>query len=602
MKTFKRIILLLFLFIFSQLFSSINQLEGFRLGPLFFLQEDSLLRKTDITADSLYKLKKFDLALKKAFQILNSLDKNEIDIHLQTNFLIGNIFYETSSYKNGIQYFRKNLNFILSDSLFNEKKIINNENKVLYLENILRLGSSYHMLKERDFLESYKDSSLFFYNKIVNLNDFSPDVLGVKAVAFSNLSALYINDTLYDKAEIYANKSIEIHKKRNDNVNQAAALGNLASIYLLQKKYNKAKEIYLIGLDLIKHNNSSKAVRFKASLYFNLAWAMRNLEEFEAYDYQEMSYEIKDELRDNEFRSVVKKINAENDVDVAKKDVRLEEENKRLKDQRTFWVIGIIALIIILSLVYTINLYKLKQKNLALSFSQNQLLKNQEIEKLKSESQVRILNATIDGKETERKQIAETLHDSVSALLSSANLHLQATRKQFNGRTPIEIDKTQKIIEEASYKVRDLSHNLVSSVLLKFGLTFAINDIADKYSNSELTIDTEITNIGRYLQSFEIKVYNIIQEFLNNILKHSEADNALIELKEENNIIFLTISDDGIGFDKTKINTKAGLGINQIEARIQMMRGKFNIQSSQNNGTKISVELPIVEKEAPNHV
>tara|TARA_R110002126_G_scaffold291063_2_gene450215 strand:+ start:19787 stop:21520 length:1734 start_codon:yes stop_codon:yes gene_type:complete len=577
-------------------------LEGFRLGPLFFLQEDSLLRKTDITADSLYKLKKFDLALKKAFQILNSLDKNEIDIHLQTNFLIGNIFYETSSYKNGIQYFRKNLNFILSDSLFNEKKIINNENKVLYLENILRLGSSYHMLKERDFLESYKDSSLFFYNKIVNLNDFSPDVLGVKAVAFSNLSALYINDTLYDKAEIYANKSIEIHKKRNDNVNQAAALGNLASIYLLQKKYNKAKEIYLIGLDLIKHNNSSKAVRFKASLYFNLAWAMRNLEEFEAYDYQEMSYEIKDELRDNEFRSVVKKINAENDVDVAKKDVRLEEENKRLKDQRTFWVIGIIALIIILSLVYTINLYKLKQKNLALSFSQNQLLKNQEIEKLKSESQVRILNATIDGKETERKQIAETLHDSVSALLSSANLHLQATRKQFNGRTPIEIDKTQKIIEEASYKVRDLSHNLVSSVLLKFGLTFAINDIADKYSNSELTIDTEITNIGRYLQSFEIKVYNIIQEFLNNILKHSEADNALIELKEENNIIFLTISDDGIGFDKTKINTKAGLGINQIEARIQMMRGKFNIQSSQNNGTKISVELPIVEKEAPNHV
>jgi len=328
---------------------------------------------------------------------------------------------------------------------------------------------------------------------------------------------------------------------------------------------------------------------------------MRNLEDFKAYDFQEKYILLQDTIRDKEFRGIIDEVTEKYDFDSKKELLLKEEENKRLKDQQTFWIIGIIALIIILSLIYIINLNKLKQKNLALSFSQNQLLKNQEIEKLKSESQVRILNATIDGKETERKQIAETLHDSVSALLSSANLHLQATRKQFNGRTPIEIDKTQKIIEEACFKVRDLSHNLVSSVLLKFGLTFAINDIADKYSNSELTIDTEINNIGRYLQSFEIKVYNIIQEFINNILKHSEADNALIELKEENHIIFITISDDGIGFDKTKINTIAGLGINQIEARIQMMRGKFHIQSSENNGTKISVELPIVEKEEPNH-
>ncbi|MFT6065774.1 MAG: signal transduction histidine kinase, partial [Polaribacter sp.] len=273
-----------------------------------------------------------------------------------------------------------------------------------------------------------------------------------------------------------------------------------------------------------------------------------------------------------------------------------QEEVKRLRDQRIFWSIGIIALLIIVSLVYWLNIYKLKQHNLALKLNQVELLQNQNLDKLKSETQVRILNATIDGKESERKEIAETLHDSVSALLSSANLHLQATRKQFNGKTPIEIDKTQQIIQEASYKIRDLSHTLVSSVLLKFGLNFAIKDIAEKYSNSQLNIATDIRNIRRYHQNFEIKVYNITQEFINNILKHSKADNALIEFKEESNKLFITISDDGVGFDKTKINTKNGLGINQIDARIQMMKGRFQIESSKNNGTKISVELPILRR------
>jgi signal transduction histidine kinase len=225
------------------------------------------------------------------------------------------------------------------------------------------------------------------------------------------------------------------------------------------------------------------------------------------------------------------------------------------------------------------------------------LLQEQKIEKIKSEAQIRILNATIDGKETERKDIAETLHDNVSALLSSASLHLQATRKQFNGETPIEIEKTQQIINEAAEKIRNLSHTLISSVLLKFGLKYAIKEMAEKYTNSELQVDTRLDKLRRYHQNFEIKTYNIIQEFINNIIKHSEANNALIQMTEKDNKIILTITDNGIGFDKAKIASKKGIGINQIEARIHMMQGHFRIDSKKGNGTKIFIELPIQEKE-----
>ena len=141
-----------------------------------------------------------------------------------------------------------------------------------------------------------------------------------------------------------------------------------------------------------------------------------------------------------------------------------------------------------------------------------------------------------------------------------------------------------------------MSHTLVSSVLLKFGLNFAIRDIAEKYSNSELNIDTEIEGLRRYDQKFEIKTYNIIQEFVNNILKHSKAKNAIIKLKEEEDHILMQIFDDGIGFDQTQIVLKDGLGINQIEARIQIMKGKLEINSQKGKGTQIKVELPIKKK------
>ena len=150
--------------------------------------------------------------------------------------------------------------------------------------------------------------------------------------------------------------------------------------------------------------------------------------------------------------------------------------------QKTAWIVGIGSCFVIVSLILILKQYKLRQKYLSLELSQQELEQQQQhIEKLKNESQIRILNATLDGKESERKQIAETLHDSVSTMLSSAHLHLEACKSQFNGSTPVEVDKSQTIIDEAAKKIRDLSHTLVSSILLKFGLEFAIKDIAEKF-------------------------------------------------------------------------------------------------------------------------
>ena len=412
-----------------------------------------------------------------------------------------------------------------------------------------------------------------------------------------------MREQIFDKAEEFALKSLEIKERQGDQLLIASGYNTLSNIQFFKKDYETSKKYLKKGLEALEKIKGEKADEIKAGLYYNLAYSSYLLKDYRAYEQQESSWELYRKLEENLNEKKVAEIYANKNYENGIKEGVLQEEIKRQKvlyqkqkAQDLTWIIGISGFSIIVLLIFLLNQYKLRQKNLGLELSKQDLLQQQRLEKIKSESQIRILNATLDGKESERKEIAETLHDSVSALLSSANLHLQACKKQFNGSTPIEVDKSQSIINEASQKIRDLSHTLVSSILLKFGLSYAIKDMAEKYSNSQLQIDIETKYIKRYDQGFEIKLYNIIQEFVNNILKHSNASHASISLIEKNKKIILEIKDNGNGFDKSLIPEKDGLGINQIDARIHMMEGKFIIETSKGKGTCINIELPVCDK------
>ena len=566
----------------------------------FVVQKMDTLSVGYLKANKYYGSKNYMDALRISLELLhdnNSLTPYELVL---TNQLVADIYFESRNSKKALKYYKQTLDYL---KVYKRAQLdVNNPISIdlssamnlIEAKTLLGIGTSFFRL-ETNTLKIPLDSALYYYEKILTVKGLNREILKVKSRAYTNLSGIYMSNNHYDKAKMAANKAIEIHRNQNNKVHEAAALGNLASIFISEKSYHKSKKNILKALDLIRNIQTTKAFEVKELLYFNLAFNLYKLKDYKSYDFQSLSYRIKDSLREKEYRKMISEINQKFNFDVQKKALIREEENKRS-------LVATVSLLVIFSLLSGLYYYKLRQKNLVLQLTQTKLIQDQNIEKIKSESQVRILNATIDGKESERKQIAETLHDSVSTLLSSANLHLQATQSKFNGKTPEEIDKTQKIIVEASQVIRELSHTLVSSVLLKFGLEFAINDMAQKYSNSQIEIETNLGMIGRYHQNFEIKTYNIIQEFLNNILKHSKAEKAFINLKEVKGELILKISDDGIGFDKTKIKNKEGLGLNQIEARVEMMKGDFDVYSSMNNGTLISVRLPILKKEPINHV
>ncbi|PIV97335.1 MAG: histidine kinase [Flavobacteriaceae bacterium CG17_big_fil_post_rev_8_21_14_2_50_31_13] len=559
----------------------------------FFYEQDSTLisSKYSKILES-FKAKNFEIALKKSLNFISEYSKDDqysenIDYLYEVNLIIGDIYNNINNHSKSIFHYQKAIK-IRKKSIYSEVKNIQEGSEAEFVN--LKIANEF-------LRNSEKDSAKKYYNLVIQSNSLDIKALSTRAKAYSNLSGIYRQDSLYDLAKEYAIKALKIHEMNNNVIYQASSLGNLASIYLDENKFNEAKKNYKQALDLIENDTTETALRIKDNLYFNLAYNLYKLKDYEAYQYQEKSYLIKDKLRDKEIRRIIEELGFKYDFETQRKGIQMKEEVKFLKEKekvRNLVAIGVSTIVIF---IFIIGFSMLRQKNLQLKLSQTELLQEQKIEKIKSDSQVRILNATIDGKESERKDIAETLHDNVSALLSSASLHLQATRNQFNGSTPVEIEKTQQIINEAAEKIRDLSHTLVSSVLLKFGLKYAIREMAEKYTNSQIQIITKIGTLRRYHQNFEIKTYNIIQELVNNILKHSQANNALIKISENDHKILVTITDNGIGFDVTNILTKEGIGINQIEARIQMMQGYFQIDSKKGEGTKITIELPIQERE-----
>ncbi|TDX12534.1 sensor histidine kinase [Flavobacterium sp. S87F.05.LMB.W.Kidney.N] len=205
-----------------------------------------------------------------------------------------------------------------------------------------------------------------------------------------------------------------------------------------------------------------------------------------------------------------------------------------------------------------------------------------------------IINSGIDTQEIERKKIASFLHDNINSLLSSAGLHLNTFTAQ-NDIKSDEIQKAKAILSEAHELLRDMSHDLVPSLLVRFGLIYALEDLCEKNSNSaiEFEFSSSIPISRRYLEKFEMKIYFIVSELFNNVIKHSDAKKARLSLIEKNDQLILSIHDDGIGFRTQKLNDVEGFGLNRIRARIKKYKGKLSITSKENEGTKIKIQIPL---------
>ena len=244
----------------------------------------------------------------------------------------------------------------------------------------------------------------------------------------------------------------------------------------------------------------------------------------------------------------------------------------------SLFIVLVIMLMVLLYYVYQND--KLKRKN-----------KQKDIQQ---KIQLNIINAGIDGQENERKKIASFLHDNINSLLSSVGLHLNTFSVQNNIQSE-ELLKAKSILEDAHDRLRDMSHDLIPALLVRFGLVYALEDLCEKNSNSSLQFEftSSVPTTKRYNEKFEIKLYFIVSELFSNIIKHSDAQKAQISLHEKENRLIIIIHDDGKGFNTEKLNHE-GFGLNRIRARIKKLKGSFTLisRANESTGTSIKIKVP----------
>lgn len=226
------------------------------------------------------------------------------------------------------------------------------------------------------------------------------------------------------------------------------------------------------------------------------------------------------------------------------------------------------------------------------------------MQRMETEHQKTLLNATIESQERERQRIAKDLHDEVGAMLSVIKMSLQQVERKAEQEKAKELtQETKEMVTETIDNVRRISKDLMPVALLKLGLPTALEDLFKKLEHLEgMKVTFSVEGTPRELPpATALGLYRVIQEALNNCLKHAEATEINCVLRFQPAGLSLTFEDNGKGFDlegllKSKDSTR-GLGVKNIESRVNMLGGKLQHTSSPGKGTKIYIELPIVKKE-----
>lgn len=241
------------------------------------------------------------------------------------------------------------------------------------------------------------------------------------------------------------------------------------------------------------------------------------------------------------------------------------------------------SIVLMFGLAHRFNQYKREQEQLLLALNQQQK---------------DLTHRIVVSQEEERQLVAEKLHDEVGSMLSVARLNLSSVIEKapfIDEHNRQRLLKTGEVLDDTAALIRQMSHSLMPVAMEHYGMKKAIEDfihsinIADKLYVELVIIGFEDTS--KYTMAFQVNLYRIIQELLNNTIKHAAATNALLQLIEHPQVISLMIEDNGKGMHTT--NIQLGKGIASLKSKIEYITGEIQIEQGTENGTLIVISIPV---------
>lgn len=494
----------------------------------------------------------------KALQIL--IKNNHIDALSQAYGNAGGVFQELKQYERAFEYHSESVRYatLANDSVVLCRALIN---QGTVLNDLKRLDESLAtQMKAMTIAENLHD-------------DYSLQLTNI------NVADHYRQLRQYPLAIRYGMRSLQYALKLGTPYDVADIKKRVGDLYAGNREYDKAKALYL---DAILLSEGIRATEISVSAYRALHNTHALLGDFrQAYKYLGLEKQYQDSiLGEKQLKSI-------NELEVRYRTLQKDEELARrqlqLQQSRQYVVYSFGAALILLLSILLLAIGYFNRKR-------NHRRKLQEIER---EKKIQVFQAVMQGEEKERIRIAHDLHDGVAGMLAAAKMHL--TSMALVGPAVMKnssYHQAVSLLDDASTSVRKTAHNLLPEILMLYGLDKALQRYCSSISNDkQLTIQYDSWGeTARYADNFELSVYRIVQELLNNIIKHSKATEAIVQLSSRDSILSITVEDNGVGFTAEKL-IEEGVGIASLRSRVQIMRGKIDIVSNPGEGVSIYIEF-----------
>lgn len=306
-----------------------------------------------------------------------------------------------------------------------------------------------------------------------------------------------------------------------------------------------------------------------------------------AVEYQYAHIELKDSIDAEKNAAVINQLDiryktSRKDQEIQHKQMLIARQNASI-DRKNRLITAVTASIAILLCLFWLRhrTYRFRQRE-----------QTQKITELRQETEIAVLKAIAGAEEQERKRIAQELHDGVSGTLSVIKMRFSAM-SDTNGNTGTQ--ETIQLLDNVINDIRNTAHNLSPEMILSEGLQDAIMFFANAVNQSQsIRIGLQFSGDMQQLPpDFQLSVFRIIQELIQNVIKHAKAKNVLLQLGLWENLFSLTVEDDGIGFNTSPQEPRTGLGLVNVSKRVKALHGELNVDSIPGSGTTVYIEFDL---------
>lgn len=496
-------------------------------------------------------LKTYQEALKK-FEKLG--DKKGI---AQIFKLIGNTSFRLNKMDVAADFYKKSIEV---------NRNLNNSNAMAHTMN--NLSRVYQAMQKID-------SAIYYNDKLLEIALKNNNDAELKFMGYLNDADFKSHLKKFDESFSSLEKANEIAIKSGNKAMQGVVFQVRGALHIQFSDFDSAIKDLELANKIFKEQHLDN--EYKSTLHLLKDAYVENKDFANAYDVLKELYKSDLSSANEDLAESVEDFKIK--YETKEKELLLAEKELEITKKETLnkvWFGFALLLLILLSLLSVIYILT-KKKNA------NQLLA------LKKEQEVASLKSLMTGEEKERSRIARELHDGLGGILAAARMQLSVLDNSVKSE---KTNSIEELLEKASTESRRISHNLLPENLIKLGLNEALKDFIQGINEGKL-LSITYQSIGieeRLPENLELSVYRIIQELLNNIIKHSGATEALVQLHKTEKMLTITVEDNGRGFEEI---ASKGIGLSNIESRLSLLEGKLSIDSAYQKGTSVYIEIKL---------